>query len=501
MNLASFLDKVADERPDQIAIVSERDQLTYEELRVQANRFANALRDLGLRPGDRIAILLRNSPQFVISYYGALKAGVSIVTLCYMCMPSEVKRIACDSLAQVLITNFEFDEMVKDLSRSCHSISKFVISEPVEEEGMLSFEALLAGKRDDFKTVEVKDEHEAVLLYAPTAGETVRGCMLSHGALIENARVTVEAMRIGSDDSVLGVLPFFAAYGQTCAMNASVMAGAKLIAQPSFIPGEVLKAIEKDNVSVFMGVPTMYMFLQKFPLLYQYDLKSVRLWVSGGAALRKDVAEGFEEKVGSRIYEGYGLTEAGPAVTMMPLDEDYRLGSVGKALSGIEIKIVDNNGEELPRGEIGEIAVKSPSLMKGYFEKSEETDKIVVNGWLMTGDMGEMDEEGYLYIRGRKKDLIIRGGFNIYPREVEDVLVAHPEITEAAVVGVSDKYLGEEILAYVKIKPGSEISEEQIIDFCEETLPYYKTPKSIRFVSSFKKDPAGKIVKSMLEDV
>ncbi|MDI6874828.1 MAG: AMP-binding protein, partial [Actinomycetota bacterium] len=260
------------------------------------------------------------------------------------------------------------------------------------------------------------------------------------------------------------------------------------------------KSLQHEQVTVFMGVPTMYVYILNHPLIYQYDLSSVRLWTCGGAPFPRDVMERWNNELGSRIYEGYGLTETAPLVTMQPLEGTYKLGSIGVPPEDVEVKVVDEEGRELERGEVGEIIVRGPNVMKGYYNKPEETAKVLKDGWLYTGDMAYMDSDGYLFIVGRKKDLIIRGGFNIYPREIEEVLVSHPLISEAAVVGVPNKYLGEEVKAYVKLKPGSNLTEEQVLEYCEEKLPYYKTPKFVVFVKSFKKDPSGQILKDLIEE-
>jgi long-chain acyl-CoA synthetase len=312
--------------------------------------------------------------------------------------------------------------------------------------------------------------------------------------------VVINQAGLNLGDVVMGVLPFFAAYGQTCVMNASVKAGCSIVLHESFIPGEVLKSLQHEQVTVFYGVPTMYVYILNHPLIYQYDLGSVRLWVCGGAPFPPEIMERWNNELGARIYEGYGLTEAAPVVTMQPKEGKYKIGSIGIPPRDIEVKITDEEGKELEPGEVGELIVRGPNIMKGYYNNPGETEKVLKEGWLCTGDMSYVDEDGYLFIVGRKKDLIIRGGFNIYPREIEEVLASHPLISEAAVVGIPNKYLGEEVKAFVKQKPGSRLTEEQVLEYCEERLPYYKTPKFVVFVRSFKKDPSGQILKDLIEE-
>jgi long-chain acyl-CoA synthetase len=244
----------------------------------------------------------------------------------------------------------------------------------------------------------------------------------------------------------------------------------------------------------------MYVYILNHPLIYQYDLGLVRLWVCGGAPFPQEIMERWNNELGARIYEGYGLTEAAPVVAMQPIEGAYKIGSIGVPPEGIEVKIVDEEGKELETGEVGELIISGPNIMKGYYDNPEETDRVLREGWLYTGDMSYVDDDGYLFIVGRKKDLIIRGGFNIYPREIEEVLASHPLISEAAVVGIPNKYLGEEVKAFVKLKPGSRLTDEQVLEYCEERLPYYKTPKFVVFVRSFKKDPSGQILKDLIEE-
>jgi long-chain acyl-CoA synthetase len=501
MNLYQNLLRSAESNPDATALSFGHETITYGELLARANRLANGLRSLGLDENSKVAILLRNCPQFVISYYAVLSLGAVAVPLCYMCLAEEVEKIVCDSMVETLITNFEFDDLVKELQASmCSQISRIIVSEAPELEGVVQYEKLVEGQSDKFEAVDRDDDDVAVLLYAPTSSSVVRGCMLTHSNLDWNAGIVGEFYRLGPNDVIMGVLPFFAAYGQSCVMNAGIKAGSSLVLQESFIPGEVLKSLQHEQVTAFFGVPTMYVYILNHPLIYQYDLSLVRLWTCGGAPFSREVMERWNNELGAKICEGYGLSEAGPVVSLMPDEGTYKVGSVGIPMKGIEVKVVDEEGKELGHGEVGELLVKGPNIMKGYYNKPEETEKVLRDGWLYTGDMVYIDDDGYIFIVGRKKDLIIRGGFNIYPREIEEVLVSHPLISEAAVVGVPNKYLGEEVKAYVKQKPGSKLTEEMVLEYCEEKLPYYKTPKFVVFVRSFKKDPSGQILKGLIEE-
>jgi long-chain acyl-CoA synthetase len=501
MNLYQNLVKTTERDPAAPAIRFGHQTISYGELLARTNQLANALQGLGLDGSSKIAILLRNVPEFVVSYYATLALGAVAVPLCYMCLAEEVEKIVCDSMVETLITNFEFNDTVRDLQNSkCAQIHRIIVSEAPELEDVTQYEKLVAGQSDEFKAAERDKEDVAVLLYAPTSAQMVRGCMLTHGNLDWNAEAVMTTDKLTPGDICMGVLPFFAAYGQSCVMNASIKAGSCLVLHESFIPGEVLKSLQHDQVTLFYGVPTMFVYILNHPLIYQYDLSSVRFWGCGGAPFSREVMDRWNNELGARIYEGYGLSEAGPAVSLQPLDGTYKIGSVGPALPEVDVKIVDEEGKELARGEVGELIVKGPNIMKGYYNKPEETQKVLKDGWLYTGDMMSEDEDGFLYIVGRKKDLIIRGGFNIYPREIEEVLISHPLISEAAVVGIPNKYLGEEVKAFVKQKPGSNLTEDQVLEWCEERLPYYKTPKFIVFVKSFKKDPSGQILKNLIDE-
>ena len=501
MNLYQNLVKTTQNDPDATALYFGHETISYGDLLASTNRLANALRGLGVDENSKVAILLRNMPEFIISYYAVLALGATVVPLCYMCLAEEVEKIIRDSMVETLITNFEFDDLVKELQTSNDTqLSRIIVSGAPELEGIIQYETLVEKQPDSFDMVDRDEDEVAVILYAPTSAEIVRGCMLTHKNLDWNAEIVMDQCSLTPEDKVMGVLPFFAAYGQTCVLNASIKAGCSIVLHESFIPGEVLKSLQQEQVSVFFGVPTMYVYILNHPLIYQYDLGSARLWVCGGAPFPQEIMDRWNNELGARIFEGYGLTEAAPVVAMQPLEGKYKIGSIGVPPEGIEVKIVDEDGKELGTGEVGELIINGPNVMKGYYNNPEETEKILRGDWLYTGDMAYVDDDGYLFIVGRKKDLIIRGGFNIYPREIEEVLAAHPLISEAAVVGIPNKYLGEEVKAFVKLKPGSRLTEEQVLEFCEERLPYYKTPKFIVFVRSFKKDPSGQILKELIEE-
>ena len=492
MNLARILKNTAEKTPDASALYFGHETIAYSDLLKQVNRLANALVGLGLKEGDRIAILMRNVPEFIISYHAVLSIGCVVVPLCYMCLADEVEKIVCDSATDTLITNFEFDDVVKKLRASrCAQLTRIIVSDCPELEDVYNYQKLLESQPDTFEMVERDAEDVAVLLYAPTGAEIVRGCMLTHGNLASDIDMVAEHMAMSEKDICMGVLPFFAAFGQTCVMNASIRSGSKLILQESFIPGEVLKSIQQEKVSVFCGVPTMYVYILNHPPHLSIRCKQrAYLGIRRGAP-QQGHHRALEQRSGLSHLRGVRALRGGPRGYPATPGGTFKAGSSGRPFAGIELKLLGDEGQVLDSGEVGEVVIKGPNIMKGYFKKPEETATVLKDGWLSTGDMGYLDEDGYLFIVGRKKDLIIRGGFNIYPREIEEVLNSHQLITESAVVGVPNKYLGEEVQAYVKLKPGSQLTEEQILEFCEEKLPTTRPRSSSSSYTPSRRTPAA----------
>ncbi|HSE93348.1 MAG TPA: long-chain fatty acid--CoA ligase [Methylomirabilota bacterium] len=472
------------------ALVFEGRELTNVDQQRAASRLAHALRRLGVAPGDRVVVMLPNCPEVLQAYAGILKAGAVVVPVVFLLGPHEVRHILAHSEARVVITS-------PDLADRAEGFTGTVILVGGAAPGALAWEELIAREPDRFEAVERDDGDLAVILY--TAGTTgqPKGVALSHRNLAANARAAAGLYELDRERWALAVLPLSHSYGLMLA-NASAILGTRAVLLRWFNPEAVLETIDRYRVQQMAGVPTMYVYLLNYPEADRFDTSSMRVWGSGAAPLPVEIVEPFERKFGGRIQEGYGLTEASPVVSAHRTSGERRLGSVGQPIPGVEVRIVDDEDRPLPAGQVGEVCVRGENVMLGYYKMPEETARTVRAGWLHTGDMGRLDADGFLYIVERKKDLVIRGGFNIYPREVEEVLYAHPRVAEAAVVGAPDPVMGEEVVAFVVLKPGQAATAEEVTSFCEERLARFKCPKQVRFVDALPKSPVGKILRKEL---
>ena len=502
LNLAVNLEESARANPQKTALILGEHEMSYAELRGAAKKFANGLVSLGVRKGDKVALMAPNVPQWVVAYYGILYTGATVVPMNVLLKSGEVAYYLDDSDATALIVWENFLGEAKKGFDEVPGCSDLVVIEAPggseAPEGALGFDAMLAGNTAEFDPVQTGSEDTAVILY--TSGTTGRpkGSELTHANMWMNAMVTSERLfGLSEDDVILGTLPLFHVFGQTCALNATIFKGATIALMPRFEPGAALKTIQEARVTLFYGVPTMYQYLLRFPGREHYDTSSLRLGVSGGAAMPVEVLRAFEEGFGVVILEGYGLSETSPVVCFNHLDA-RRVGSIGHPVWGIEMKAVDAEDNEVARGEPGEIVVRGHALMKGYYKKPEATEKAMKNGWFHTGDIAKVDEDGFVFVVDRVKDLIIRGGYNVYPREVEEVLYEHAGIAECAVIGVPHEELGEEVRAVVALKDGESATEAEIISFLKERVAAYKYPRSVMFVDELPKTATGKILKREL---
>ena len=491
MNLARLGEDSVRTWGEYVSLAFEGREWTNVEQQRAANRFAHALRRLGMRPGDRAVVLLPNCPEVLQAYAGILKAGGVIVPVVFLLGPDEVRHILADSEARIVVT-------APELLGKIEGWPGTVVLVGGRSEH--AWDDLVAGEPDTFPTVERDDDDLAVILY--TAGTTGRpkGVALSHANLASNARAAASLHELDRAAWSLMVLPLSHSYGLTV-MNAGSILGTRGVLLRWFTPEAVLETIQRYRVQSMAGVPTMFVYLLHYPDAGRFDTSSMRSWGSGAAPLPLEIVEPFETKFGGRILEGYGLTEASPVVSAHRLSGVRKLGSVGQPIPGVEVAILDDADRALPVGEIGEVGVRGPNVMQGYYRLPEETARTLRNGWLHTGDVGRLDGDGYLYIVERKKDLIIRGGFNVYPREVEDVLYAHPAVAEAAVVGMRDPVMGEEVLAFVALRRGAAVDAGALIAFCEQRLARYKCPKQVRFVEALPKSPIGKILRKELRSL
>lgn len=526
--LTYFLEQSAATYPDSYAIYFLGKRITYRELLQMSYQFANALIKRGVNKGDRVAIMLPNTPQAVICYYGVLFAGATVVMTNPLYTERELIHQMNDSGAETIITLDLLYKRVTSVKASTPlkrvivtSIGDFLpflkkmLYPLVQKKQGHNPQVTYGSDVEPFLSVlkesavipvkpQIDPERDIALLQY-TGGTTgvAKGVMLTHGNLIANAiqcQAVLYKLQKGKE-RILGALPLFHVYGMTTVMNKGISIAAEIILVPKYDVKQILEMIDKMKPTLFPGAPTMYIALINHPDLKKHDLSSIEACVSGSAPLPVEVQNKFEKLTGGKLVEGYGLTEASPVTHSNPIWGKRVTGSIGMPWPDTDCRIVDTaTGEELPQGEIGEFAVKGPQVMMGYWNRPEETAAILKDGWLLTGDMGYMDEQGYFYIVDRKKDMIIAGGFNIYPREVEEVLFEHPSIQEAAVIGVPDPYRGETVKAFVVFKEGQEASEEELEQHCRQRLASYKIPRQYEVRTDLPKTLVGKVLRRQLQD-
>jgi long-chain acyl-CoA synthetase len=483
-------------------------KMTYQELTYASSGFASALQNNGVNKGDRVAIMLPNCPQYVISYYGALMAGAIVTQVNPMLVEREIEYILNDSGAETIVVFDAVYPRVKSIQNNTSLKNIIVVSLQPSGQSIqdYTFETFMAEATGAPNPVDMQPEHDvAVLQY--TGGTTGRskGAMLTHSNLLANVLQSYEFFKektkIGQD-KYLTVIPLFHVFGMTACMNLSIYTAAESIMLPRFDLEEVLNTIKNEQPTTFPGVPTMYVAITNHPKAEEYGISSIETCNSGSAPMPLELLKEFEGKTGAKILEGYGLSEAAPVTHCNPIFAERKPGSVGIGFPSTDYKIVDlgSGTEEVSVGELGELILKGPQVMKGYWNMPEETANTLRDGWLYTGDIARVDEEGYLYIVDRKKDLIIASGYNIYPRDIEEVIYEHPAVQEAVVVGVPDPYRGETVKAFVVLKEGKEATEEEMIEYCRSNMAAYKVPKIVEFRKELPKTNVGKILRRALRE-
>jgi long-chain acyl-CoA synthetase len=487
-NLADLLVRSVAEHPDRVAIKVDDRELSYAALDEASARVAGLLRAKGVEPGDRVGIMLPNVAYFPVCYYGALRAGAAIVPMNPLLKDREVAFYLGDSDAKVVFAWHQFAEAAHGGAEQTGA--DCVLVEPGE------FEALL-GRCDPAPDVAEREvDDTAVILYTSGTTGKPKGAELTHHNLLRNVEVSVGLFGLDDRAVTLGALPFFHSFGQTCALNATISVGGLLTLIPRFDGGKALEIIERDRVTVFEGVPTMYAAMLNHPRADETDTSTLQVCVSGGAAMPVEVMRAFEEKFGCQVLEGYGLSETSPVASFNRRDRERKPGSIGLPVDGVEMRVIDEDGNEVPQGDVGEVAIRGHNVMKGYWRREEATAAAIdTDGWFRTGDMAKVDADGYFFIVDRKKELVIRGGFNIYPREIEEVLYEHPAVREAAVIGIPHDELGEEVAAAVALKSGAESTSEELRDFVKQRVAAYKYPRHVWLVDELPKGPTGKILK------
>jgi long-chain acyl-CoA synthetase len=529
IQLYSLLDKTAAKNPGSPCANFFGRRLTYEQLKQLSDCFAAGIRSLGIRKGDRVVLLLPNSPQFLVAYYGLLKAGAVVVPLNPLSAERELEFYLTDSGAKAAITIPLFLNKLAPLRGKtplkhiiysrladflpfplnlAQGFQEHRLMRRLDSTGLVDFKELLKQTiRSDWRPEQLEPEEMAVLIYSGGTTGIAKGIMLSHFNLVANAHQIIAWGHLTDEQGVLAVLPLFHGFGMSVTMNAAVLAGGEIFLVPRFNAKQIAKAIHKYKPSFFIGVPTMFVQLSNLPKVHRYDFSSLRGIFVGAAPLTHAIKEGFEAslkatgKTGGRMVEGYGLTEAVTAIMANPYQGLHKVGSIGLPFPDVDVKIVSiEDGHDLAPGELGEIVLRSPTVMLGYYKNAEETQKTIVDDWLYTGDIGYVDEDGYFYITDRKKDLIIVGGFNVFPREIDELIYQHSKVKEGISVGIPDPRKGERIKVYIVLKDGETATPEEFIAYFKERLTPYKVPSEVEFRAQLPKSMIGKILRRALRE-
>ncbi len=493
MNITQNVERAARFFPARTAIIFEGTQISYADLNTRANRLANALKANGVARGDRVALYLPNIPEFAVCYYAALKAGAIAVSINSIFKSEEVKYIVNDSGAIALFTT---SDLLPNVPRAdCPALKHLVVCTG-DAQGNIALDDWSSQGASDAKALDLNPEDAAVLLYTSGTTGFPKGATLTHGNVVSNMWSTIHHAGYRKDDRLALFLPLFHVFGQNFIMNGAFNAGATVVLHRRFVPDVVLDSIQRERVTMFFGVPTIYIGLLNMDLS-KWDLSSLRYDFSAAATMPQEVSRRWTERVGRPVLEGYGLTECSPFACYNH-DFRHKFGSVGTAVENFELKILDEDDNELPLGTWGEICIKGPGVMKGYWGKPEDSARALRGGWLHSGDIGTMDDEGYVFIVDRVKDMINVSGFKVWPAEVEQVLYRHPAVKEVAVYGVNDEVKGEKVKVAIVLKEGANATGEEIIAYCKERIAAYKVPEQADTVKELPKSATGKILKRVL---
>jgi long-chain acyl-CoA synthetase len=487
-NLAKNLTDTTRAHAERVAVRVDNTAMTYRALDEASARVAGLLHERGLEPGDRVGIMMPNVAEVPVVYYGVLRAGGVVVPMNPLLKGREVAYYLGDSGAGLIFAWHAFEAEGRRGAEQAEA--ELVVVDAV------GFPDLLASATPEYRVADTGDQDTAVILYTSGTTGQPKGAELTHGNLISNTEVArTDIVCAGPDDVIFGGLPLFHVFGQTVALNVAVAAGACLTLLPRFDAGHALRILAGHRVTVFEGVPTMYVALLHQADRADYDTSGLRMCISGGAALPVEVLRGFEAAFGVPVLEGYGLSETSPIASFNHPGRDRKPGSIGTPIRDVHMRVVDEADHEVPQGEVGEIVIHGPNVMKGYWQRPDATAEAVREGWFHTGDLAQVDQDGYFYIVDRKKDLIIRGGYNIYPREIEEVLYEHPAVAEAAVIGLPHPALGEEVGAAVALKPGAAVSPDELRDYVKSQVAAYKYPRHVWLVDALPKGATGKLQK------
>jgi long-chain acyl-CoA synthetase len=493
VNISEILLETARNLPEHPAIVFRNEAITYKELAERVKEKAAGLREHGITKSSHVGLMMANKPEYAVAYFSLLAIGATVVPINPTFKEQEITYILNDSDAMAIIVDEIGLEEVRKARNNLSSVKRFFSLQPTEQ---FTPWTEVSGDAAQFALEPKNPDDNAQIIYTSGTTGKPKGALITHGNLDWMSKTSADILELTKDDRVLVVLPLFHAYAKLQGLLQCVLKGCTIYLEERFIPDHILQKLSENKITIFLGVPTMYTMFVHSPKIKELDFSSLRMAGSGGASLPLEIIDKVKAEMGVELGEGYGQTESTVMISCNPSDVPKKHGSVGVPLPGIELKIVDPSGREVPVGEVGEIIFKGANAMKGYYKKEVETSETIKDGWLYTGDLGKRDEEGYLYIVDRKKDMIIRGGYNVYPREVEEVLYTHPDVVECAVVGEADPVFGEEVAAYVVTK--SPKSPEEITNYCKQQLAHYKVPRKVYFLKELPKTTTGKILKTPL---
>ncbi|NQS97108.1 MAG: long-chain fatty acid--CoA ligase [candidate division Zixibacteria bacterium] len=498
VNVAGLLELNQKKDAQKNALTWGSSQVTYGELFEAVLRMAAGLKEMGIKKGDRVLLMLPNIPHFPISYYAVLAVGAVVVPVNIMFKEREIAYQIEDSEAVAAIAWEGFTNDLLKAREKTESLKHLLVLGDNIPDDAIHLTRFISQHQPSKGIDEVEPEDSAVIMY--TAGITghPKGAELSHNGLSYAIKVIAETLRLTDRERVLAVVPFFHSFGGVVVMNAGLYGGATLTLAPRFNPQEALEIIANDKITVFAGVPTMFQMIHDYPEYGDYDLSSLKYCLSGGSHLSEELLRRFEERFNTYVLEGYGLTETCAAAAFNNFKRERKPGSIGYPLEGVEMKVVDDADQDISIGEIGEIVIKGPSLMKGYRNRPQASSEVMRNGWFHTGDIGRMDMDGYFYLVDRKTDLILKGGFKVFPQEIEEVIAAHPQVAEVAVIGIHDQVMGEEIKACIVPKEGTRVNPAALLEYCHERLANYKCPAILRFYRELPKGPTGRVMKKEL---
>ncbi len=501
MNIADILNRTAARLPGKTAFVFNDQETSYRTLQQMSESFASALEKMEVKKGDRVAVFAPSCLEFVVSWFSVVKRGAVFIPVNIMLKARESRYILENAQVGTLIFHENQGELVQSIRPSLGFLKNLVVIGKESLPDSRSFSALLKEKPAKPLTVDCQPEDTATMIYTSGTTGFPKGAMITHANFYSNVRAIIQALYLDEDMVRVSVTPLFHAMGLTVNMLAVVMLGATAVIQAKLDFEEFLKANEKYRASMISGAPALHYMLVQDPRTAKYDCSSWKMASSGSSPLPVEILKRFEEKFKIPMVEAYGLTEVTTAATANPLLGIRKPGSVGLPLPDLEIKIFDEKDEEVPPGEVGEVVIRGAAVMKGYYNTPEATAETLKGGWLHTGDLGKKDEDGYLYILDRKKDMIICSGYNVYPREIEELLHTHPAVSEAAVIGMPDPKRGESPMAFIIPKPGQKTTEEELIEFCRENLANYKVIKAVKFVEEFPRNPNRKVLKRELREM